>query len=76
MIIGMECLEKYEVVLNYSDKTFIQVAKDQIVRNIEDISKNVSLRQISSMQLKKCLTKVSNIYAVKATNLLLSEDKK
>ena len=32
MIIGMECLEKYKLVLNCFDKTFTYVAEDQIVQ--------------------------------------------
>ena len=49
------------------------MAEDQIVRKIEGISKPVSLRQISAMQLKNCLTKGCKIYAMHATDLLLNE---
>ena len=40
------------------------VANDQIVRKIEGISKPASLRQISAMQLKKCLRIGCKLYAV------------
>ena len=50
------------------------MAEDQIVRNIEGINKHVSLRKISSMQLKKCFRKGSNIYAVWVSDLLLNGD--
>ena len=74
MIIGMDWLEKYTVVLNCFDKTFTQVVEDQIIRKIESISKLVSLRKISAMQLKKCLRKSCNLYAAWAIDLLLNKD--
>ena len=74
MIIGMDWLENYKLILNCFDKTFTYVVDDQIVRKIGGISKLVSLRQISTMQLKRCMRKCCKFYAVRVTNLLLNED--
>ena len=74
MIISMDWLERYKVVLNCFDKTLSYVVEDQIVRRIKGISKLVSLRQISIIQIKKCLIKGCKLYAVHVTDLLLNEE--
>ena len=53
MIIGMDWLEKYKVVLNCFDKTFTYVAEDKIVSKINGFSKPISLRHISSFEIKE-----------------------
>ena len=74
MIIGMDWLEKCNVLLNCFDKTFTYVAEDKIVRKVIGFSKPVSLKQIYSLQLRKCLRKLCNLYAVKIADLLLNEN--
>ena len=74
MIIGMEWLEKYKVLLNLFDKTFTHVAEDKIVRKVNRFSKLVSLRQISSLQLRKCLRKGCKLYVANIVDLLLNEN--
>ena len=70
----MEWLEKYKVLLNFIDKTFTYVAEDKIVRKVNGFIKPISLRKISTLQLRKCLRKGCKLYAVKVVDLLLNEN--
>ena len=72
MIIGMDWLAKHKVILNCFDKTFTYVVEDRIVRKVEGVIKHISLRQISAMQLKKCMRKGCKLYAVRVVDLLLN----
>ena len=74
MIIGMEWLEKYTIVLNWFDKTFIYVAEDKNFRKVNGFSKPVSLRKIYSLQLRKCLRKGYKLYDIKIVDVLLNEN--
>ena len=74
MIIGMDWLENYKVVLNFFDKTFPYVAKDKIVRRVNGFSKPMSLREISTLLLRKCLRKGCKLYAIQVADLLLNEN--
>ena len=76
MIIGMDWLEKYNVLLNCFDKTFTYVGKDKIVRKVNGFSKPISLRKIYALKLRKCLSKGSNIYGVNIADILLNENLK
>ena len=73
MIIGIDWLAKYKAILNYFDKTFTYVDDDQTVRNVEGVIKTVSLRKIYAMQLKRCMRKGCNLYAMWVADLLLNE---
>ena len=53
MIIDMDLLEKYKVVLNCFDKTFTYIVEDKVVSTRKGIPKPVSMRHVSTMQLKK-----------------------
>jgi hypothetical protein len=44
-------------------------------RTTQGISKPVSVRQISAMQLKKCMRKGCQVYAIQVTNLAIKGDK-
>ena len=59
-IIGMDWLENYKLILNCFDKTFTYVSGDQIIRKIEGAIKPVSVRKISSMQLKNVLERATS----------------
>ena len=52
------------------------MVEDKIVREVRGFSKLVSLRQISTLQLRKCLMKGSKLYAIKVDDLLLNENPK
>ena len=74
MIIGMDWLERNKLVLNCFTKTFTYIAEDQILRTIKGILKTVSVRQISTMQLNKCIRKICRIDGVRVADLLLNEN--
>ena len=74
MIIGMDPSERYTVVLNLFDKNCTYVVEDKIVRTVNGFSKHVSLRKISSLQLRKCLRKGCKLNVVKVSDLLLNEN--
>ena len=70
----MEWLEKYKVLLNFIDKTFIYATEDKIVRKVNSFNKPVSLMEISTFQLRRFLRKGCNLYVVKVVDLLLNEN--
>ena len=74
MIIGMEWLEKLKVALNFFDKTFTYVTEDKIIRKVNGFRKHVSLRETSSLQLRKCFKKGYKFSVVKFVDLLLNEN--
>jgi hypothetical protein len=74
MIIGMdwweqrkETLDCYTKILSYQDNFCT-------VRIAQGIPKPVSVIQVSAMQLKKCIRKGCQVYAIHVTNLLEKED--
>jgi hypothetical protein len=75
IIIGMEWLEKNKVILNYYEKSFVYKDENNISRTIQGIRKPVFVRQISTMQFKKCISKGCKIYAIQVTNMLERERK-
>ena len=75
MIINMDWLAKHKVILNCFDKTFTYMVEDWIITKVEGVIKPVSLRQISVVQLKKCIRKGCKLYAVWFTKLILNEGK-
>ena len=74
MIIGMDWLEKNKVVLNCYENTFTYIAKDQVLRTVRGFPKPVSVRQISAIQLKKCLRKGYKLFVVRVADLLLNKN--
>jgi hypothetical protein len=74
MIIGMDWLEQHKEVLDCYTK--ILRFKDDFgtVRTTQGIPKPVSVRQFSAMQLKKCMRKGCQVYAIQVTNLLEKGD--
>ena len=74
MIIGMDWLERNKVVLNYLSNTFTYIVEDQMLRTVKCILKLASVRQISAMELKKCIKKGCNLYVVRVADLLLNEN--
>ena len=53
MLIGMVWLEQHRVVLNYFDKTFTYVNNDGETVNVRGIPRKTTIRQISTLQLKR-----------------------
>ena len=54
MLIGMDWLEQHRVVLNSFDKTFTCVNNDGETINVKGIPRKITIRKISTLQLKSC----------------------
>jgi hypothetical protein len=72
---GMDWLKRHRVILNCYEKSFLYKDGNKISRTIQGIRKPVSVRQISTMKFKKCISKGFKIYVVQVTNLLERENK-
>jgi hypothetical protein len=75
MIIRMDWLEQHKEVLECYTKILSYKDNFGTVRTTQGIPKLVSVRQVSAMQLKKCIRKGCQVYAIQVTNLLEKEDK-
>jgi hypothetical protein len=75
MVVGMDWLEKHKVVLNCYAKTLNYKDDLGTTRTTHGIPKPVSVRQVSAMQLKKCMRKGCQVYVIQVANLLEKEDK-
>ena len=60
MLIGMDWLEQHRVVLNYFDKTFTYENNEGETVTVTGIPRKTTIRQISSLQLKRDVRKVLN----------------
>jgi hypothetical protein len=76
MIIGMDWLEQHKEVLDCYTKILNYKDDFGTARTTQGIQKHVSVRQVSMMQLKKCMRKGCQVYAIQVTNLLEKEDKR
>ena len=74
MIIGMDWLEQHNAVLDFYTKILSYKDNFGTIRTTQGIQKPVSVRQVSAMQLKKCIRKGSQVYAIQVMNLLEKED--
>jgi hypothetical protein len=70
MIIGMDWLEQHKSILDCYTKILSYKDNFGTVRRAQGIPKPVSVRQVSTMQLKKCIRKGCQVYAIQVTNLL------
>jgi hypothetical protein len=75
MIIMMDWLEQHREVLDCYTKILSYKNNFDTVRKTQGIPKPVSVRQVSVMQLKKCVRKGCQVYTIQVTNLLEKEDK-
>jgi hypothetical protein len=57
IIIGMDWLERHKKVLDCYEKSLIYKDENNTVRIVQGIHKPVSVRKISTMQFKKCMSK-------------------
>ena len=64
-----EILNCYTKILSYKDDS-------DTTRTVQGIPKPVSVRQISAMQLKKCVRKGCQVYSIQVTSLAEKKDKK
>ena len=64
VLIGMDQLEKHIVLLNLFEKTFTLLDGKGQTNIVKGISKNIFVRQISSLQMKKYIHKGCNVFVV------------
>jgi hypothetical protein len=62
-LIGMDWLDQHHVVLDYDDKEFTFLDEEGNPREVQGISRVVTVWEISAMQLKKCYRKGYQIFA-------------
>ena len=68
VLIGMDCLERHQVVLNCFEKTFtcLNDKGERII--VKGIPRKASVRQISALQMKKVVRKGCNVFAIHIIN--------
>jgi hypothetical protein len=62
-LIGMDWLEQHHAVLDYHNKAFTCLDEEGNLRKVQGISRAVTIREISALQLKKCYRKGCQIFA-------------
>jgi hypothetical protein len=62
-LIGMDWLDKHHVVLDCYNKAFTCLDEEGNLRTVQGIPREVSIREISSLQLKRSFRKGCQIYA-------------
>jgi hypothetical protein len=61
-LIGMDWLDQHHAILDYHNKAFTCFDEEGNLRKVQGIPREVTIREISALQLKKCYRKeVSNI---------------
>ena len=68
ILIGMDWLEKHQVILNYFQKTFTCLNKEGERIIVIGISRKISVRQISALQMKKAVRKGCKVFAMHIIN--------
>lgn len=69
LLIHMDWLEQHHVKWDCLNKTFTCTNKQGNEKKVQGIPKKVSIRHISSLQVKKCVRKGCKLYAVNIRNL-------
>ena len=64
MLIGMDWLEQHRVVLNCFDKTFTCINNEGEIITVIGIPREIAIRQISALQLKRVVWKGCKAFAV------------
>jgi hypothetical protein len=62
-LIGMDWLDQHHAILDYHNKAFTCMDEEWNLRAIQGIPKVVTVREISTLQLKKCYRKGCQIFA-------------
>jgi hypothetical protein len=75
IIIRMDWPEKHKAVLDCYTKTLKYKDKNDTTKTVQGVQKPISVRQVSTMQFKKCMRKGCHVYAIQVTKLLEKEDK-
>ena len=75
VLIGMDWLEQHHVMLDCLNKSILCIDSQCNQTNIQGIPKKVSIRRISSLQLKKCIRKGYKIFAVNIQDVEVEREK-
>jgi hypothetical protein len=62
-LIGMDWLDQHHVILDYHNKVFTCLDEEGNLRKVQGILREVTIREISALQLKKCYRKGCQIFA-------------
>jgi hypothetical protein len=62
-LIGMDWLDQHHAILDYRNKTFTFLDEEGNHKIFQGISREVTVQEISAMQLKKCYRKGYQIFA-------------
>ena len=68
LLIGMDELKQHRVILNCYDKTFTCLNSDKKPVSVKWIPRKTTIRQISTLQLKRVVRKGCKAYAVTITD--------
>ena len=68
LLIGMDWLEQHRVILNCYDKTFTCINSDGKPISVKGIPRKTTIRQISTLQLKRAVIKGCKSYVVTITD--------
>jgi hypothetical protein len=63
-LIGMDWLDQHHVILDFHNKAITCLDEEWNLRTIQGIPKAVTVREISTLQLKKCYRKGCQIFVV------------
>ena len=77
LLIGMDQLEQHRVILNCYDKTFTCLNSDGKPISVKGTHRKTTIRQISTLQLKRAVRKGCKAYVVTITDeeILIKKDK-
>ena len=68
VLIGMDWLEKHQVILNCFQKTVTCLNNEREIITVTRIPRKISVRQISALQMKKAVRKVCKVFALHIIN--------
>ena len=68
VLIGMDWLEQHRLVLNFFDKTFTCLNNEGEMITVKGIPRRMTIRQISSLQLKRVVWKGCKYFSITITN--------
>ena len=64
LLIGMDWLDAHHAVLDFHNKTYTFLDEEGNQVTIKGIPRPISLRQITTLQVQKCLRKGFQLYAI------------
>lgn len=74
VLIGMDWLEKHNVILNCFEKTFNCLNEKEETVVVQGIPREVSIRQISTLQMKMSVRKGCKVFVVHVIKYENNED--